>query len=582
MKAYKKTLALVLAFMTAFFTLGTIGAAAVDTATTTESDELTPPYHHISHYIPSLYFGIGLDSRKLTVELPDDKYSYSIYIDKAENLNSFLIDVDKVIDNYLIPAEGSISEKLDSGLKTYSSFTDFFGNTSRIEPKTEYLVALIRYGTGDDSDKLIGWNYELTTTYAAKNLTSGKLFDAYSVNGEISASLYNSNSEGYMFSAIVLPLEEGAAKYQEIKSYKQGDPALAAFADELFESEFSTSFDSNGNPLAIGEEYTVIFLTYDVSGDYPYLLGCNTERATVHGEGIDKSEQTFYSVATKDEIRVELYRAEKGKTYYALTFHTDWSEYVLNDLINNTEKGDEYMIPHDYLSPFTEGVSLYMDDDGYEFIPGESYCVIVLEYDTVNYDYPYILSYDYMYVTLPEEEYSLIDRSVELILTPNENSVTVTPANTENMGYVYFAVEAQALIDTLPNIMTTQKGLSGEADTNGVLNYGSVTLTEDIFYGEPFVAGTEYGVLALGYDVSGDVPVLTSYGYEFFTLETPSYPLGDVNLDGAVNIKDATAIQKYLTNTIVLSDDALFFADFDKNGVVNIKDATAIQKFLAQ
>lgn len=62
---------------------------------------------------------------------------------------------------------------------------------------------------------------------------------------------------------------------------------------------------------------------------------------------------------------------------------------------------------------------------------------------------------------------------------------------------------------------------------------------------------------------------------------TEPYSLGDVNCDGQVNIKDATAIQKHLASISTLSDTGLNLADADGDGQVNIKDATTIQKKLA-
>ncbi|MBQ8000861.1 MAG: dockerin type I repeat-containing protein [Ruminococcus sp.] len=57
--------------------------------------------------------------------------------------------------------------------------------------------------------------------------------------------------------------------------------------------------------------------------------------------------------------------------------------------------------------------------------------------------------------------------------------------------------------------------------------------------------------------------------------------LGDANLDGEVNIKDATAIQKYTAQLEALTDTGLILADVDASSDVNIKDATAIQKYIA-
>ncbi len=58
--------------------------------------------------------------------------------------------------------------------------------------------------------------------------------------------------------------------------------------------------------------------------------------------------------------------------------------------------------------------------------------------------------------------------------------------------------------------------------------------------------------------------------------------MGDVDISGKVNVKDATAIQKFLAVMIELSDVQLFAADTDENGKVNIRDATGVQKWCAK
>jgi len=60
-----------------------------------------------------------------------------------------------------------------------------------------------------------------------------------------------------------------------------------------------------------------------------------------------------------------------------------------------------------------------------------------------------------------------------------------------------------------------------------------------------------------------------------------SLVLGDVTGEGNVNVKDATAIQKYLVKIITLSDEMIKNGDFNKDGKTNISDATAIQKMIA-
>ncbi len=60
------------------------------------------------------------------------------------------------------------------------------------------------------------------------------------------------------------------------------------------------------------------------------------------------------------------------------------------------------------------------------------------------------------------------------------------------------------------------------------------------------------------------------------TVTEPAGILGDVNGDGIVNVKDASAIQKYAAEMTVELN--LKLADYNKDGYVNVKDATDIQK----
>ncbi len=69
---------------------------------------------------------------------------------------------------------------------------------------------------------------------------------------------------------------------------------------------------------------------------------------------------------------------------------------------------------------------------------------------------------------------------------------------------------------------------------------------------------------------------------QFASSYTPSYTLGDVNLDGTVNISDVSVLQSYLAKLTSLSDTAMLAADVDQNGEISILDATAIQTALAK
>ena len=64
---------------------------------------------------------------------------------------------------------------------------------------------------------------------------------------------------------------------------------------------------------------------------------------------------------------------------------------------------------------------------------------------------------------------------------------------------------------------------------------------------------------------------------------TPAeYPLGDVTMDGAVDISDVTKIQRYIAEFGTLSEKQKTLGDVNRDGEVDIHDATLIQRYLAE
>lgn len=60
------------------------------------------------------------------------------------------------------------------------------------------------------------------------------------------------------------------------------------------------------------------------------------------------------------------------------------------------------------------------------------------------------------------------------------------------------------------------------------------------------------------------------------------YPTGDVNIDGKIDIKDASMIQKYLLSMISLSEFQKELADVNGDGKINIIDSTQIQRNISE
>ena len=69
---------------------------------------------------------------------------------------------------------------------------------------------------------------------------------------------------------------------------------------------------------------------------------------------------------------------------------------------------------------------------------------------------------------------------------------------------------------------------------------------------------------------------------EPFTPEGYANKSRDINLDGVVNVRDITLIQKVISQMTTLTELQTALSDVTGDGQVSISDATAIQFYIAQ
>lgn len=125
---------------------------------------------------------------------------------------------------------------------------------------------------------------------------------------------------------------------------------------------------------------------------------------------------------------------------------------------------------------------------------------------------------------------------------------------------------------------------------NGVTSIGDYALT--------YSAVTEMtcprSLTEFGDRTAFNLASLTLYGYEGSAAETfagahdnvtfvalPEVLPGDVDLDGTVTIQDCTALQRFLSEMMTLSETAQTAADVNGDGVLNVRDVTNIARMLA-
>ena len=67
-----------------------------------------------------------------------------------------------------------------------------------------------------------------------------------------------------------------------------------------------------------------------------------------------------------------------------------------------------------------------------------------------------------------------------------------------------------------------------------------------------------------------------------FEIRTIPFVIGDTNLDGRIDIRDVTAIQRHIAELDMFTEEQLAAADTNGDGKVDITDATHLQMYLAE
>ena len=163
-------------------------------------------------------------------------------------------------------------------------------------------------------------------------------------------------------------------------------------------------------------------------------------------------------------------------------------------------------------------------------------------------------------------------------ITVTVNGKSYTTHSDEITGE--FTVEATALTaSSVINVDVERKGLASETYSYNMSN-GDITsyIPPTTTQTQPTTTSTTKPTTVTTTTKPTTVTTTTK-PTTATTVTEPTGILGDVNGDGVVNVKDATAIQKYAAEMTVELN--LKLADYNKDGCVNVKDATDIQKTTA-
>ena len=111
------------------------------------------------------------------------------------------------------------------------------------------------------------------------------------------------------------------------------------------------------------------------------------------------------------------------------------------------------------------------------------------------------------------------------------------------------------------------------------MDYGTVivapvnpTKADDDKYTYTFAGWEGY---TAGMTVTGNATFKATYTAE----ELLRFEIGDVNMDGKINSRDALLIQQHAVKLITLTEEQLYYADTLVDGKINSRDALLIQQY---
>lgn len=196
-----------------------------------------------------------------------------------------------------------------------------------------------------------------------------------------------------------------------------------------------------------------------------------------------------------------------------------------------------------------------------------------------------------LYCYVPVRDYKLsILRQFDLNSEKYYTTVVCLGVMTDYYGIEYTESREVESITKVENFAYNTDGMTicveYKDGTEETLTYSPVDYYD---YGDNMYEGFAYTENGITYfDTSLKSKDETATVYTLYTLDkstevtVPNIKLGDVNGNGEINIMDATLLQRYLAQYVLLTETQLIAADTDKNGKYTVSDVTAIQRFVAQ
>ena len=480
-----------------------------------------------------------------------------------------------------------------------NSSNDWFGNNSnnsilvsRYENNAWSQPEIVYSGLNSIDNLAIDYNNGINLAYCVDT------------DGDINTT---DDLRGYENGVLVSNEETSACspQYSQHKLYWYSDNSILSSEIEATESGVITSdryqlVNANGNLAAVFTEANGLYSKVSVSYFNTETGAWGTPKTLVDNE----SAIGAFSADTDENGNIEV-------------------------LFNNCAVVGDY----DDEEPYgTSSLLLFEDSDYCDILISEplyneeSFCVnepMIFDFDLTNNGSNIIKGVD---VNITDENGTLLNSVyIEDMIVPGETleasafyvpydkfvsqtvTITATPHNStdgdlsNNSQTVTLSYENLS-IDNLTSAEMENGNIAISAD---IVNWGyqdsdsiTVKLIKDSLDGQVVETKTINGINSLDMQtISFEINDTTRRNYfvciegevDCFSADNSDYILihrenmiGDVNLDGNININDVTAIQLHAAEIDYLSEQQLSVADLNNDGAVTIEDATLLQMYLAE
>lgn len=233
------------------------------------------------------------------------------------------------------------------------------------------------------------------------------------------------------------------------------------------------------------------------------------------------------------------------------------------------------------------------------------------EIDGATYEFSYINSNNITYLNKFDfsDGYNTLDKVIfkseslnsdySIYYVPTDNGTPTT--NTDNWtklysgsidykGYICADIDDYTLPDGSGSLAVTID--SSNTDNNATASVGvcewlkntsskNYVFINDSKYGDSYIYynNTMTDVMDW-YKTNNDDELGGTFVIKAVATKSDTALIGDVDLNGIVDIRDTTVIQKYIAGSIQLDEKAISNADFNTDGIIDINDATDIQQYL--